>query len=236
MKSRLTLTLLLMSALLVPVAIASAAPDKSVVVAKKKKLSYCAKQAKKNKAKLKASVKSAKFFLYTKKRPTEYFFCSESPKFTGFIASWEGIKTTSHLRAVRNNCAVFYTETPPGTSRDAGVKSLKVISARFFRRGAVKQTHASQLGSKEEAVTLQQVALSSNCIYAAAYKVNGVSTLTVGGAGNLLFSGRVKRAIPTASDAELKNVKVVATGATTAQVQWTEGGVAKSLDYTGSTN
>lgn len=235
MKFRFLISLLLLTAFFVPAAISAAAPDTTVVVAKKKKkkLSYCAKQAQKKKAKAKASVKSAKFFLYTKKRPDEYFFCSEAPKFSGSIAAWAGIKTTSHLRAVKNNCAVFFSETKQGPGYDDGAKYLKVVSAKYFRKGSklAKQTHASRLGDKTETVSLQEVALSKNCVYAAAFKLNGVSTLVISGAGDFGYTGRVERSIPAASDAELKNVKVVATSATSAQVQWTEGGAPKTYDY-----
>jgi hypothetical protein len=237
MKARIAICSLLILALAVPVAASTAASDSAVTIAKKKrkKATYCQKKGKKAKAKLFGRVKSAKFFLYTTKRPTEYMFCSESPKFKGAIAAWDGIKKTSHLRAVKNNCAIFYTEGKPGTSWDSESKELKIIGAKYFRRGSkfAKQTHASTLGFKADTVTLESLSLSKNCVYAAGLVKNGVPTLRVSGIGDFPYQGQVTREIPGATTAELKAIKITVVAAGLVQVTWSQAGVAKTLDYGG---
>lgn len=241
MKPRLLLLSVLTLALAAPIAVSaetpSAAPSQQAQIAKKK-LSYCQKKGKKEKGKFVGKVKKAKFFLYTTKRPTSYFFCSESPKFSGEIAAWEGIKKTSHLRAVKNNCAVFYSEEKPGTGMFTGEKELKIVPAKFFRKGAAQrgQTQASVLGKKDETVSLESLELTSNCVIVGGYFLNGAPMLTVAGSGDFPYQGHVRRAIPGATAAELKAIKVNVVSPTAVQVTWTQGGVAKTLDYPGTFN
>lgn len=230
MRTRILLSVVLALFVAVPLASSSFASGGDAVVAKKKKkLSYCPGKAKKAKAKLKARVKSAKFFLYTTRRPSEYLFCAESPKFNGWIAAWEGIKATSHVRAVRNNCAVFYSQT--GTE-----KSIKIVPFKFFRRGSKlpKQTQASSLNNTGQQVDFHQLVLASNCVSASTYVVDGAPTLSVMGHGDFEYQGRARHSIAGASVAEMKAVKVVATSPTTAQVQITVGGVPRTIDYPGN--
>lgn len=231
MKSRFAVPALALLALAIPVA-ANAGSAEEPASAAKKKLSYCQKQGKSKKGKLFGKVKDAKFFLYTKKKPTEYFFCSESPKYSGTIEAWDGIKKTSNLKAVKNNCAIFYTEGTPTTDLYSGEKELKIVAAKFFKKGAVKQTQGSVIGKKDETVSLESLSLAKNCVFAAGYMLNGVPTLKTAGIGNFPYQGFVTRTLTGATAAELKAVKVTMTSATSATVSWTQGGVPKSLNYT----
>lgn len=233
MKLRLVLLAMLALALTVPSAIAVAAGDHEATAAKKKKLSYCQKKGKSEKGKLFGKVKSAKFFLYTTKRPTEYFFCSESPKYTGSIAAWEGIKKTSHLRAVKNNCALFFSESKQGSDINDGAKYLKIVPAKFFRKGSTypKQTQAARLGTKEEAVELVTLGLSSNCVFAAGYTKNGVPYMQIAGIGDFPYGGFKAAPIAGATAADLKNIKVTADSPTQATITYTAGGVPRSVVY-----
>ncbi len=237
MKTRLLLPIVLILALAAPVAISTAAHNdaepQAQIAKKKRKQTWCQKKGKSAKGKLVSKVKAAKFFLYTTKRPTEYFFCSESHKFTGTIAEWGGIKKTSHVRAVKKNCAVFFSESKRGSGWDAGAKYLKVIPYKFFRKGSKypKQTQAGQLGAKDDAVTVYSVSLAKNCVVAVAYAKNGVPTLRITGVGDFGYQGWVTREIPGATIAELKKVRVVYNNKDSATVKWTQGGVPNTYDY-----
>lgn len=230
-----SLTLVLALALLalaVPLAIAS--PDASHQASiSKKKQSYCQKKIKLAKAKLKSKDKAAKFYLAISKNKTSYVFCSESPKFSGTIAEFDGIKKTSHLRAVKNNCAIFYSESKQGSGWDAGAKELKIVSAKFFKKGAVKQTNGSIIGKKDETVSMASLSLSKNCVFAAGYFLNGVPTISIAGIGDFPYGGFYDRPIPGASAAELKSIKINYVSKTAVQVTWSQAGVPKVLNYPG---
>ncbi len=233
MNTRLIIALTLALALLTPVAISAAASSPKQATVAKKKLSYCQKKGKAAKGTLFSKVKAAKFFLYIQKGKRDYFFCSESPKYTGQIAEWAGIKKTSHLRAVKNNCAIFFSESKQGPGYDDGAKYLKIVSAQYFRKGSKlpKQTSASRLGTKDQTVTLQSLTVAKNCVYAAGYTLNGVSTILMAGTGDFGYTGRIERSIPAASAAELKAIKVTYNSATSSTISWTEAGVPKSFEY-----
>jgi hypothetical protein len=239
MRTRSLLIAILALALMAPVAVSATTPAGNAVVAKKKKkASYCAKAAKKKKARAAGKVKSAKFFLYTVKSPSGYLFCSESPKFNGTISISEGIQKTSHLRARKNNCAVFYSEEKDDGSSRSGEKALRMVSAKYFRKGSKlgKQTHASILGAKQDVIAMEGLALSSNCVFAAGYTVNGKPTLSVAGTGDFAYQGHIRRDIPGATAAELKAVKITVVSPGAVQVSWTQAGVPKTLDYPGTNN
>jgi len=228
-----SLTLVLALALLalaVPLAVASPDASHQASTSKKKK-SYCQKKISKEKGKSTRKVKSAKFYLAITKRPTEYFFCSEAQKFSGSIAAWDGIKKTSHLRAVKNNCAIFYSESKKGSSFDSGYKSLKIVEAKQFKKGAVNQTFASNLGKSDEKVSLVSLTLAKNCVFAAGYVLDGVPMISIAGIGNFPYGGFYDRPIVGASVAELKSIKVKYISKVAAQVTWTQGGVPKALNY-----
>jgi len=232
MKLRSLILALALLALAVPVAIASSDSTQPASISKKKK-SYCEKKIKLAKATLKSKVKSAKFYLAINKRFGIYVFCSESPKFSGTIAGFDGIKKTSHLRAVKNNCAIFYSESKQGSGWDAGSKELKIVSAKFFKKGAVKQTNGSILGRKDEKVSLASLSLAKNCVFAAGYYLDGVPTISIAGIGNFPYGGFYDRPIVGASAAELKSIKVKYISKTAAQITWSQAGVPKVLNYPG---
>lgn len=236
MKLRLVLLAIFALALAVPSGIAVADTEGASTVTtakKKKKLSYCQKKGKTAKGKLVGKVKSAKFFLYTTKRPTEYFFCSESPKYSSGIAEWSGIKKTSHLRAVKNNCAIFFSESKQGSGINDGAKYLKIIPAKFFRKGSsyAKQTQAARLGTKAEAVELVTLDLAKNCVFAAGYLKNGVPYMQIVGTGDFPYGGQKEAPIAGATAADLKNIKVTADSPTQATITYTAGGVPRSVIY-----
>lgn len=231
MKTKLLLLALLTTALSLGLSTVSVAatPDQAASVAKKKKkkLSYCQKAAKKNKAtKLNAHVKKAKFFLYTSKRFRSYFFCSESPKFTGTIAEFQTTNfKASHVRAVRGKCAAFYS-----FNSETG-KELKTISFRNFRRGAQRQTNASVLGRKIDKFDFHSLSLAPNCMLAAAYRLNDTPVIRVDTLPQLGFAAREQIIATGATDAELKKVKISNPTPLTALVTWTQGGVPQQLNY-----
>ncbi|MFT4048315.1 MAG: hypothetical protein QM648_00575 [Solirubrobacterales bacterium] len=233
MKIRSLVPLLAVSALAIPVAASADQTGPSAQIAKKK-LSYCQKKGKKAKGKLVSKDKSAKFFLYVTKRPTEYYFCSESPKFDGGIAAWDGIKKTSHLRVAKKNCAVWYSEQAPSTRYDSNWKYVKIVPFKFFRKGSAypEQTQTARLGDTSEAIAVQNIAIAKNCVWAAAYTKNGAPYLTISGSGDFGYTGKIDLAAPGASLAELKAVKVTYDSPTQSTVSWTQGGTAKTYVYT----
>jgi hypothetical protein len=243
MKSRYLLPLLLILALCVPIAMAAAAPsgsDNAVSIAKKKKkkkLTWCQKKAKAKKgAKLFGKVSSAKFFLYVEKGKYGYFFCSESPKFTGGIGESDGIKKTSFLRAVKGKCAMFYSESKPGSGYDAGAKYFKAVAAQDFRRGGAKFTTASRVGTKDEVVSMRSVTLAKNCVYAAGYTLDGVVRMKIGGLGPFPFHAHPDAPIAGGVEADLKNIKIVATTADSATIRYTANGVEKTTVFSEANN
>ena len=235
MRTRTLLLVLALAALAIPLAAgaSSAAPDHQTSAAKKKR-SYCEKKIKKQKGSHTKKVKSAKFFLAVTKRPTEYFFCSESPKFSGSISAWDGIKKTKYLRAVKKNCAIFYTEAKSNSASDSGEKKLNIVAAKYFKKGAVKQTFSSRLGEKDDSVSLASLSLSKNCVFAAGYVLNGKPMIEIAGIGNFPYQGFYEKALPNASVSELKKIKITVTSKTSVQVSWTQGGVPTTLDYPGN--
>lgn len=241
MNTRLLPLAALALAVAAPVAASSAASgDSTATIAKKKKSktgAWCAKQAKKDKpAKFRAisKVKSQKAFLYRDKYKTNYLFCSESPKFTATVTAWEGIAKTSKLLAVRNNCAVFYSELKPGTDRDNGTKEVVMIPYKYFRKNSKlpKQLNKAILGDKEDSVSLQDLALSKNCVWVAGYVENNVPTIAIMGTGDFPDTGGfLERTKPSMTADELKSIKTTVTGPGSVNVSWTENGVPKSVDY-----
>lgn len=235
MKIRSSLPFVLVLALAAPVAASTAAPttapSNGVTVAKKKR-SYCAAQAKQRKASSVAKVKSQKFFLFTNKRKNEYFYCSESPKRSGTIASSEGIAKTSQLRAVKGNCAVFYSEMKPGVPFDAGTKWLRSLPYSVLAKRSKFSTQR-RIGLKADVVKLSQIKLAKNCVYTATFTVNGTPQLVVDSAGRYASYGAFRQFDLTgASDAELKAVKITPGARGSATITWTQAGVAKNYDVT----
>lgn len=237
MKIRSLTVIALLTLLAVPAVAVSAASHQGEVAKKKKKLSYCQKKGKQVKGKSVGKVKSAKFFLYTTKRPIEYFFCSESPKFSGRIQAWDGIKKTSSLRAVRNNCAIFYSEGKPSSSTFSGEKELKIVSTKYFRKGSEypKQTSATRLGTKDETVSLGKLALSTNCVYAVGFVRDGKIFMKIAGIGDFPSQWILEAPIAGASAGDLKSISVAATSSSSATVNYTVGGAARSFLYTEAT-
>lgn len=214
---------------LLAVAVVVAAPQEDV--AAKKKASYCAAKAKKLKAKSAAKAASAKFFVYTNKRNNEYIWCSESPKTSGVIAASEGIQTTSHLRAVKGNCAIWRLTMKPGVPFDAGSTWLKIVPYTALRKGA-KFSIQRRLAPKTDTINFEGIALSKNCVFAAAYTVNGAAKLAIDGVGkSASFDSFTTLDVTGASPAELRAVKVLSLGGSSARITWSQGGVAKSHDF-----
>lgn len=240
MKSRLALSALLTLALAVslPVAASTARPGSSDATVAKKKATYCSKKAKKEKAaKFRAisKVKSQKAYLYINKRKTEYLFCSESPKFTATVSRWEGIAKTGKLLAVRNNCAVFYSETKPGSGLDNGVKEVVTIPYKYFRKNSdlPPQLYSTRLGFKEDVLSLQRLTLSKNCVWVAGYVENNVPTIAIAGAGDFPYQGFRERTMPGMTIPELKAIGTTILAPGSVRVSWTQNGVPKSDDYPG---
>lgn len=250
----------LILALTVPVAGAVAGNDGSTTATiaakkkkkkKKKKLTWCEKKVqtftkvdkrKKIKSSYKrvSNLKSAKFSLYTKryprfyKIPTEYLACSESHRFTAMITAWSGIEKTSHVRAVRNNCAVFFSKSKNSKDPDDGWSRVEQISYRYFRKGSKlpPQTHADVLGRRNEKVVIGKLLLSSNCVLATTYTVNGTPKIVITGLGDFPERGYWERDLPGASAADLKSLKVTVQSKTSTLISWTVNGSAQSLVYT----
>lgn len=251
MKTRLALPLFLILALAAPVAASVASPSDNTasVAKKKKKATWCEKKVKsqikydkkaygvKTSYKRLAIVKSMKFSLYTrriKKRPAdEYFFCSELPKFTGVVAESYGINKTSHVRAVKNNCALWYTEQAKSTRYDSNWKYIKIVPYKFFRKGSKypKQTQATRLGTTDEVISVKNIAVAKNCVWAVGYTKNGAPSIAINASGDFADPGLVELSAPGATDAELKAIKVTYDSATRATVSWNQAGVPKTYVY-----
>lgn len=236
MKTRYLLLAGLTFALAAPTTLALAAPgqdapSRSATIAKKKP-SYCAKQAKRLKAKSVAKVKSQKFFLYTNKKQTEYVYCSESPKRTGAISVADGIAKTSNLKAVKGNCAIFYSTKKPGIAFDADGKWLRMLPYGALRKGGYSLQR--KIGGNGVPVKIEGISLSKNCVYAAAYTVNGVPMLAAEGIGRYSsFNEFQQLTLTGASAAELRAVKITAGKRGAATVSWTQAGVPKSIEIKG---
>jgi hypothetical protein len=223
MLARGALLVLLGALLTVPVA--ASAHEASTA---KKKRSYCSGVAKKQKARGVGKVKSQKFFLFTNKRKNEYLYCGESPKRYGSISSSDGIAVTSQLRAVKGNCALFYSETKPGVAFSAGQKWLRMLSYATLAKRSTSSIQR-RIGLKDDVVKPIASTLSKNCVYAATYRVNGVPRLVVDGIGRYASFDEFREfELTSASDSELRSVKVKPGARGTATISWTQGGVANS--------
>lgn len=213
---------------------------------KKKKLTWCQKKVKTELKKDKrykptlkriGYVKAAKFSLYTrrygKRTPHEYFACSEAPRFATTVTAWSGIHRTSHIRAVKNNCAVFFNTTKKGKSWDDGASQLKLISYHYFRKGSKypPQTGATTLGKKGESFRLSNVVLDKNCVFAASYTVNGEQKIQFSALGDFVYKGFVERSMAGATAAEMKSIKVTPVSKTSSLISYTVNGVPVKVRY-----
>lgn len=247
MKIRLLITAVLALALAIP-ATAAVARDSgnTAVIAKKKKKkkTWCQKQSesmkyrdiKKVKFKRVGKQDKQKAWLYRSNYKTEYLFCSESPKFATELSYSEGIAKTGKLLAVRNNCAVFYSESKPGSGSDNGIKEVMVIPYKYFRKSSKlpAQYSAVRLGFKEDSVSLQSLTLSKNCVLVAGYVKNGMPMITTMGVGDFPYQGLREREMPGMTIPELKAITTTVLSADAVRVSWTQNGVPKSDDYPGN--
>lgn len=254
MPTRIALALLAALTITVPVATATAgsSQDSQSVAVAKKKATWCDKRVKQRAKRDTKSfkrrvtykrvgfVKAAKFSLYTrriaKRTADEYFFCSEAPKFNGGIAAWSGIKKTSSVKAVKNNCAVFYSETKDGTYQSDGQTRINIIPYHFFRKSSKypPQTNAATLGMKGEKVALASLQLTKNCVLAATYTVNGAAKLLVAGVGDFPYQGFHNRDLTGATLADMKSLSISVTGPGSVLVKWTNAGAPQQLEYPGT--
>jgi hypothetical protein len=249
MKIRSSLPLVLILALTAPIAASTAAPTTEAgngvtVAKKKKKKTWCQKQSesmkyrdiKKVKFKRIGKQDKQKAWLYRSNYKTEYLFCSESPKFATELSYSEGIAKTGKLLAVRNNCAVFYSESKPGPSSDNGVKEVVTIPYKYFRKSSKlpEQYSTVRLGFKEDSVALQSLTLSQNCVWVAGYVKNGMPTIAIVGAGDFPYHGFREREMPGMTIPELKAITTTVLAADAVRVNWTQNGVPKSDDYPGN--
>lgn len=245
--SSLPLILILALALCAPVAISTAQSgggDGAIIAKKKKKKTWCQKQSesmkyrdiKKVKFKRIGKQDKQKAWLYRSNYKTEYIFCSESPKFATELSYSEGIAKTGKLLAVRNNCAVFYSETKPGSGFDNGVKEVVTIPYKYFRKSSKlpAQYNPVRLGFKEDTVSLQSLTLSKNCVWVAGYVENGVPTIAIMGVGDFPYQGLIERTKPGMTIPELKAITTTVLAADAVRVNWTQNGVPKSEDYPGT--
>lgn len=243
MKIRSLLFAVLALALALPVAASSAAPGDSTATIskkKKKKKTWCQKQSesmeyrsiKQVKFKRIAKQDKQKAWLYQNNYKKDYLFCSEKPKFATTVAAWSGIKKTSHFNAVKNNCAVFYSEgDTKENSTGYGEKGLTVISYRFFRKGGVPQLQGHIYGKVADQVSMVKMQLTSHCMLATAFVKNGMPMIEYSGIGDFPSGSIVKKELPGATVADLKTLKVSSNKNGTAVVSLTVGGVPMTFNY-----
>lgn len=230
MKPQVTARTTLVALLVASIALPVGASAHDAASAKKKKRSYCAAQAKQLKATSVAKVKSQKFFLFTNKKKTEYIYCSESPKRSGAISVSDGVAKTSQLRAVKGNCAVFYSETKTGVPFDAGTKWLRSLPYSVLAK-RLKFSTQRRIGLKTDVVKLIEIKLAKNCVYTATFKVNGAPKLVIDSTGRYSNYGDYREFDLTgATDAELKAVKIKPGARGAATITWTQAGIAKSFE------
>ncbi|MGK2877596.1 MAG: hypothetical protein ACSLFF_03310 [Solirubrobacterales bacterium] len=220
MKRILSLLLVgLIVAIAVPSAVMASQPDTATTV--KKKRTYCQRTGASIKAKLKA--KSKRFYVYLEKGGSIILICQDKPKFYGEFSIGTG-DTVSTLRVSTKRCAVVKV-----TGKTHNPQLYLFSFADFLAKNGQASIYTSGFG--QPSASIEQVALSRNCVAATAERVNGVPGIAVQGTSAFGYTGTLRPPIsPNMTDNELAAVKIFGTGAS-ATVSWTEAGVAKTYVY-----
>lgn len=206
----------------IPVASATVPGHAVVAKKKKKKPTYCAKQAKSVKAKLLAT--SNAFYVFREKGGGTVLLCQDKPKFFGSMA-WNVGDRLGTLAVVKKQCA-FYSGIGSGHNPEI----YSVSFADFLSRNG--QASVYTVGYGQPSGELIKLAVSSNCVGVFATKVNGVPQIVVKGNSTFGYTGTFTPPVGDGiTDKELAAVKIAATSPTSATVTWTAAGVPMTFVY-----